>query len=85
MSRVGFGSCHVGLPGQNSWLAPDPSHGRVAPGSGFLFIIFGLGQVLFLGLGDNFYPHPTRRTVGSVFQAGRVGWQDVYHFNIFCA
>jgi hypothetical protein len=37
---------------------------------GFLFIIFGLGQVLFLGLGDNFDPHPTRCTVESVFSGG---------------
>jgi hypothetical protein len=57
--RVGFGSGHVGLPGQNSWPALDPPCGWV----GF-----------FLGSSENLGSRPTNHTVGLGRGGGFFRW-----------
>jgi hypothetical protein len=69
------GSGRVGLSGQKSWPAPDPSHVWVEfRVFSYNFRVERVGLGYFLSSGEIFDPRPTCRTVGSGFFSSGSGW-----------
>jgi hypothetical protein len=62
--HIGFGSCRVVTSKFLVRIQPVARSGRVRI---FLYVIFGLGHIFFLGSDANFSPLPTHRTIGSGF------------------